>query len=180
VATYLVDGYNLMNVMFARGDDTPLEQKRDQLLERLADHAGAVGVKMVVVFDGKEGMDHPPEPYPQIQVVFSKRSGGADQVIERLSRELDQSEDQWVVTGDYLEQKVIFRRNVFRKPPRELMDEMGKRGDSQRFEGRQASPAPQRASGRRFRLSEMMDADSLEALREIADDLVDPDVEGDQ
>lgn len=145
----------------SEGGELPLEERRERLLERLTDFAARAGVRMHVVFDGRKG-GGPEMNLPGVHVTFSEKPHGADQVIERLARELSRTAPVHVVTGDYLQQRLIFRENVYRKPPREMLEEMVAR---RRTPGRRGGSI---TSKTRYRLGDRLPGavrDELERLR---------------
>ena len=50
----------------------------------------------------------------QVRIIYSKKGETADTVIEEMVNQ-DQSHNKiFVVTSDYVQQKVVFRKNVYR------------------------------------------------------------------
>lgn len=119
----IVDGYNVL-ARFPDLQGGDLESARNELIEQLAGYASLRGYRVVVVFDGGGGAGAPEQQtVAGVQVLYSRGPGGADQLIERLAAE--QAGNVTVVTADYAQQKVVFRPGVARKPPAELLRELG-------------------------------------------------------
>ena len=85
----IIDGYNLLALTAGSGASPYSEMARDSLLRLLAGYRHRKGHALTVVFDGwqrgqpLEGHEH----RAGVQVIYSKRSEKADQVIERLTQE---------------------------------------------------------------------------------------------
>lgn len=156
---YVIDGYNFM-ALFSPEDSqgTSLEERRTQLLEALSNHAGRKGIEIYVVFDGVPTVAPETIAPPHVKVIFSEQAHGADQVIERLVREISESTSTYVVTGDYLQQQMVFGKNIFRKPPRELMQELAGAPKHQQ------RPA-QRSSKPGYRFEDLLGDEALKELR---------------
>lgn len=124
----LVDGYNMigawpeLSVLIQSG----MQEARDRLLERLADHQAYSGRRVIVVFDAYRvpGLG---KTYAQskVQIYFTKEKETADECIERLVRELtSRRRDIYVATSDQVEQHVAFGQGALRVSARELLIEV--------------------------------------------------------
>lgn len=124
----LVDGYNMIGGWpeLAALSKVGMQEARDRLLERLANHQAFSGRKVIVVFDayrvpglGKSFNQK------QIEVHFTKEKETADECIERLVRELSHRRRQiYVATSDTVEQHVIFGQGALRVSARELLNQV--------------------------------------------------------
>ncbi|MFD3261738.1 NYN domain-containing protein [Paenibacillus lentus] len=124
----LVDGYNMIGGWpeLAALSKVGMQEARDRLLERLANHQAFSGRKVIVVFDayrvpglGKSFNQN------QVEVHFTKEKETADECIERLVRELTHRRRQiYVATSDTVEQHVIFGQGALRVSARELLNQV--------------------------------------------------------
>jgi len=124
----LVDGYNMIGGWpeLAALSKVGMQEARDRLLERLANHQAFSGRKVIVVFDayrvpglGKSFSQS------QVEVYFTKEKETADECIERLVRELTRRRRQiYVATSDTVEQHVIFGQGALRVSARELLNQV--------------------------------------------------------
>ena len=103
----LVDAHS---VIFASPELHALHQRhmeaaREQLIRRLTAYQDATGTRVVVVFDG-QGKTATEDKRPgSVQIFYSGKKGGADQVIERLVAKYAQQHDITVATNDHLVQQ---------------------------------------------------------------------------
>ncbi|GFP40638.1 NYN domain-containing protein, partial [Candidatus Hakubella thermalkaliphila] len=93
-------------------------------------------------------------------IVFTRSGQRADQFIERYSYDYKGERRIFVVTSDYAQQKMIFGKGVYRKPPQEMIQEMRttEKGMREKIDHYQPGPFP--LSGRvnngvRARLEDM-------------------------
>lgn len=124
----LVDGYNIIGALGDEEGSLPenLEDRRDWLIEKLAEYQGYTGIKVYVVFDahsvagiGREYEQH------RIKVIYTKENETADERIERLVKELKRVQRRiYVATSDHTEQWVVFGQGALRKSARELLLEL--------------------------------------------------------
>jgi uncharacterized protein len=98
----VVDGYNLIHAMpeLARLVGSDLERARDALVSKLAVYRSGRGVRVTVVFDGRETGAPQTRPPGGIEVVFSRAPQNADAKIKNMLA-LEKSPKSWtVVTSD--------------------------------------------------------------------------------
>lgn len=100
----VVDGHSMI---FAWDDlrqlhEQRMELAREALCERLqAYQDGSVnGERVVVVFDGKQGEAQSKRNSEDIQVLYSKKDGSADEIIERLACKYASDHDVTVASRD--------------------------------------------------------------------------------
>ncbi|GIP61223.1 NYN domain-containing protein [Paenibacillus sp. FSL W8-0186] len=124
----LVDGYNMIGGWpeLAALSKVGMQEARDRLLERLANHQAFSGRKVIVVFDAYRvpGLG---KSFNQskVEVHFTKEKETADECIERLVRELSHRRRQiYVATSDTVEQHVIFGQGALRVSARELLNQV--------------------------------------------------------
>ncbi len=55
-----------------------------------------------------------------VKVIYSRKNETADDIIEELAGMETGYKRKFVVTSDYLQQKVVFRKNIYRKSSREF------------------------------------------------------------
>jgi len=73
---------------------------RESLCQRLQTYQDVSGERVVVVFDGKKGEAAAPTQPGEIQVLYSKRGGSADQILERLACKYAHEHDLTVASRD--------------------------------------------------------------------------------
>ena len=124
----LVDGYNMIGAWpeLSALAKSGLQEARDRLLERLADHQAYSGRRVIVVFDAYRvpGLG---KTFSQskVQIYFTKEKETADECIERLVRELSsRRRSVYVATSDLVEQHVAFGQGALRVSARELLIEV--------------------------------------------------------
>ncbi len=59
-----------------------------------------------------------------IKIIYSKSGETADSIVERIVHSNEKYDRIFVVTSDYLQQKVVFKENVFRRSIREFAVEL--------------------------------------------------------
>ncbi|MCG9479039.1 MAG: NYN domain-containing protein [Actinomycetia bacterium] len=120
----IVDGYNfIFNFVPEQGmDNDRLAFYRDRLINDLAGYSEARGRGVVVVFDARHSNNsgRTTHAFDKIKVIYSKRGETADTVIEEMVNRDRTHSKIFVVTSDYLQQKVIFKKNIYRISSREF------------------------------------------------------------
>ncbi|MBM3709038.1 MAG: NYN domain-containing protein [Actinobacteria bacterium] len=137
---YIVDGYNfIFNYYKAKkpknfrtkkisnyitNDD--LNYLREKLVRDLTQYKNYTGCSLIVVFDAKKSanLEQNKQKIDSIEVIYSKSGQTADSVVEKLVYGNEKFERIFVVTSDYMQQKVVFRQNVYRKSIREFSIEL--------------------------------------------------------
>jgi predicted RNA-binding protein with PIN domain len=125
---YIVDGYNFL-FKYYRAEGVSSEQiefLRDELLSELVQYKNYNNCSMTVVFDAKHGdkFAQSKEVIDGIKVIYSKGGETADSIVERIVHSNEKYDRIFVVTSDYLQQKVIFKENVYRRSIREFTAEL--------------------------------------------------------
>ena len=169
---YVVDGYNVIAVMSPgsmssrsiSGEGESLETLRDRLVDKMSEIAVREDAEVKIVFDGRREITSPGIETPGVQVMFSEKPHGADQVIERLTRDVEIYERVYVVTADYLQQRMTFRGKVLRMPPREIIEAI-ERGDED--EDCQKATRSDEEKQKSYRLSESVDPDVARKLKKM-------------
>lgn len=132
---YIIDGYN---VIFAGGPLEELARKsleaaRDQFVTRLEVFATEREVCLEVVFDaGRTGDPATSEKRGEfLTVTYTAPGQTADSYIEREAYVIRERKtgDVAVVTGDYLQQKMILGTGLLRVTPREFLADIGESMD---------------------------------------------------
>ncbi|HEX21214.1 MAG TPA: hypothetical protein ENH19_00995 [Actinobacteria bacterium] len=113
----IVDGYNVIHRLekYRRLQKKEVELAVNQLINDLSRLRASTDCRVTVVFDGK---GESVEMKAGVEVIYSAKGKTADTVIERLSR--SEKGRLMVVTADYQQQKVVFRKDVSRITPHEL------------------------------------------------------------
>ncbi|WCK54674.1 NYN domain-containing protein [Aneurinibacillus sp. Ricciae_BoGa-3] len=120
----IVDGYNVIGDwgQLKEHKENSLEEARNELLSMLADYQAYTGIKVIVVFDAYnvKGIGRKIKQF-RLDIRYTKEKETADEMIERLVRELSHRQRQiYVATSDNTEQHVTFGYGALRKPVREL------------------------------------------------------------
>ena len=120
----IVDGHNFIFNFFKSGklSGEKLTYLREKLIADLAWYKNQKNCDTVVVFDARNS-DNPQRSIQTIdgvKVIYSRKNETADDVIEELAGMETGYKRIFVVTSDYLQQKVVFRKNIYRKSSREF------------------------------------------------------------
>ena len=122
----IIDGYNVIyNWPELKAlSDEKMELAREKLIDKLSSYAAYTGNEVKLVFDGhlvKRGKGSR-QKIGGIEVIFTQSGITADQAIEKMIQKTDK--ETYVVTGDEVEQWVIFGRGAWRVTPREFSKEL--------------------------------------------------------
>ncbi|MBN2073646.1 MAG: NYN domain-containing protein [Actinobacteria bacterium] len=130
----IVDGYNYIfnsagDIVLSRQD---LAGLRDKLVSDLVTYKHIKDCDIIVVFDARGSRNHLRglEEINMVRIIYSRSRETADSVIEELVVNESYKRKVFVVTSDYSQQKVVFRKNTYRKSVREFgleMDQVKKR-----------------------------------------------------
>ena len=125
----LVDGYNVINSWreLFREESDILEDLRDKLINLLADFQGYKDCELILVFDGHhvQGNAGTEQQIGRMRIIYTKENYSADNYIERFVY-LYAKQDCVirVVTGDYLEQRIVLNGGGLRISPKEFWQEI--------------------------------------------------------
>jgi len=129
----LVDGYNVINNWseLAELKDRDLSHARDRLIAILSEFQSMYDVKVIVVFDAhlvKNGVEVR-EDNQGVEVIYTKEGVTADNWIERYAvlhhmETATKDIPLFVVTYDWLEQRIIASHGAYRVTPGELHQEI--------------------------------------------------------
>ena len=132
----IVDGHNLIFDFFKAGklSREKIDYIKDKLIADLSLYKSQKNYDVVIVFDARnsENPKRSIQTIDDVKVIYSRRNESADAVIEELVGVETGYPDMepaaysriFVVTSDYLQQKVVFRKNVYRKSCREFHIEL--------------------------------------------------------
>jgi predicted RNA-binding protein with PIN domain len=122
---YIVDGYNVLHVLFPVIEAGELADRREWLVERLIGFAALKGARVQVVFDvhGQRGATTEPVRGTALEVSFAGGRLGADALIARRIAEQPADVTVFVVSADQEVQRTAARAGVHRVTPRELMQQ---------------------------------------------------------
>ncbi|MCL5069463.1 MAG: NYN domain-containing protein [Actinobacteria bacterium] len=124
----IVDGYNfIFNCNKAKKISRDnLAYLRDRLISDLSQYKSYKGCGIIVVFDAKKGRNNNKgrEFYEQIEIIYSVSGETADAIVEKLVHEKSDFKNIYVITSDYMQQKVVFKNNIYRKSIREFTIEL--------------------------------------------------------
>jgi uncharacterized protein len=125
---YIVDGYNfLFNYYLAKElSSEQIEFLRDELISDFVQYKNYNNCSMTVVFDAKQGdkFAQSLEVIDGLKIIYSKGGETADSIVERIVHSNEKYDRIFVITSDYLQQKVVFKENVYRKSIREFAIEL--------------------------------------------------------
>jgi predicted RNA-binding protein with PIN domain len=125
---YIVDGYNFLFNYYSTKEvsSEQIEFFRDELLSDLIQYKNYNNCSMMVVFDAKHGdkFAQSRETIDGIKIIYSKSGETADSIVERIVHSNEKYDRIFVITSDYLQQKVVFKENVYRRSIREFAIEL--------------------------------------------------------
>ncbi|HBT48198.1 MAG TPA: hypothetical protein DEA73_10055 [Peptococcaceae bacterium] len=120
----ILDGYNVIHSWpdLLRLKESNLGHARDKLIEEMINLQPLLGVEVeiFIVFDAYRlgGRDGGQEEQGGVRVIYTRRGETADTCIERLVGELVAAgREVVVVTGDWLEQRVVWGKGALRLSP---------------------------------------------------------------
>lgn len=120
----IVDGYNIIGAwteLRRLKENGNLEEARDRLLDWLVEYQAFLGRRVIVVFDAHQIPGLGKKFNKNITVYYTKENLTADELIERLVRELhNRRKTIYVATSDYTEQNITFGQGALRISAREL------------------------------------------------------------
>lgn len=124
----VVDGYNIIGAWdeLQRLKIQDLGQARDRLIELMADYQGYTEMQVIIVFDAHfvAGGESKQNKY-KLDIIYTKKDETADECIEKLITSYKNVSNQvYVATSDYMEQRITFGRGALRKSARELIVEL--------------------------------------------------------
>lgn len=129
----LVDGYNVINNWpeLIELKDSDMSHARDRLIAILSNFQSQYDIQVMVVFDAhlvRNGVEVR-ESYQGVEVIYTKEGVTADNWIERYAVQhyLDtgaKATPLFVVTYDWLEQRIISSQGAYRVTPGELRQEI--------------------------------------------------------
>ena len=99
----LVDGHSMIFAWdeLRKLHDQRMELAREALCQRLQAYQDATtGERVVVVFDGRKGEGKQERRKEEIQVLYSKKGGSADEILERLACKYGKDHDLTVASRD--------------------------------------------------------------------------------
>jgi predicted RNA-binding protein with PIN domain len=158
---YIVDGYNVLHVLFKVIDAGELADRREWLVERLIGFAAIKGACVHVVFDvhGQRGVTTEPVRGTAVEVSFAGGRLGADALIARRIAEQPADVIVFVVSADQEVQRTAARAGVHRMTPRELADELTQQS--------QALANPEKRGRLRSQLEDKVDVETLAKLERM-------------
>ena len=120
----IVDGHNYIFYFsrMSRLKNSDIENLKDRLISDLSAYRSQKDCSIIVVFDAKGGSSRVRgiQTVDNIEVIHSREGETADTVIEELAKKWSGERKVFVVTSDYMQQKVVFGRNTIRKSSREF------------------------------------------------------------
>lgn len=129
---YIIDGYNFIFNFYRPNKNSSgiaemeLSELRERLIADLAQFKNYNNCELTVVFDAKHTKDRLQikEKRGLINVIYSKTGQTADSLVEKTVHLNEKYDRIFVVTSDYMQQKVVFTKNIYRKSVREFAFEM--------------------------------------------------------
>lgn len=133
--TVLVDGYNVIHAWpeLSQLSKENIEHARDKLAEILAGYAAYKSYAAVLVFDaqGVAGKENCCVENEHLMVVYTSEGETADSYIEKTAYMLVRKASGasvYVVTSDWMEQRIILGAGAYRISARELYADVKKTG----------------------------------------------------
>lgn len=125
---YIIDGYNfIFNYYKPEGvNKEKLTFFRDRLVRDLSQYSNFKGYKFAVVFDAKNSPRRlrSENRIDNVEIIYSRGEETADTIIEGLVHSNEEYERIFVITSDYMQQKVVFKKDIYRKSIREFAIEL--------------------------------------------------------
>lgn len=125
---YIIDGYNfIFNYFKPEGvSKEKLTFFRDRLVRDLAQYSNFKGYRFAVVFDAKHSprRTRSEKKIDNVDIIYSRGEETADTIIEKLVHTNEEYERIFVITSDYMQQKVVFKKDIYRKSIREFAIEL--------------------------------------------------------
>ncbi|WP_308751060.1 NYN domain-containing protein [Candidatus Hakubella thermalkaliphila] len=144
------------------GKPGSLEEERQKVIDLFLGHASLKDTEAMIVFDAhrSNSREIAESSVGRVKIVFTRSGQSADQFIERYIYDYKGERRIFVVTSDYAQQKMIFGKGVYRKPPQEMIQEMRTTEKEMREKIDHYQPGPFPLSGRvnngvRARLEDM-------------------------
>jgi predicted RNA-binding protein with PIN domain len=139
----LVDGYNVLNAWpeLQRMMEVDLEQARDRLITMLSEFDTLNKIQVYLIFDGhqvKGGLEHRMES-GGITIIYTREGESADNWLERFAAAqkpdlFGNRTPVYVVTYDWLVQRIIAAQGAYRVTPTELLNELKRlRAESKKY-----------------------------------------------
>jgi len=124
----IVDGHNYIFNFKRTGKlkSSDIENLKDRLISDLSVYGSQKEYSIIAVFDAKGSSNRVRgiQTVDDVKVIHSRKGETADTVIEELVKKWSGERRVFVVTSDYLQQKVIFGKNTIRKSSREFSMEI--------------------------------------------------------
>jgi len=111
VVRILVDGYSLLHAWpeLARGEPRHSARAREALIRVLTQYADSVGTPVTLFFDGAGAPKDVPESLSpdSLEILYSRDSKTADDLIERTAYRLKPYGEALAVTNDFAERDTV-------------------------------------------------------------------------
>lgn len=123
----IVDGYNVIGAWReSKKKGWTIDEARDNLAHKLAEHCRYLGAEGVLVFDGyrSDRKSTTLERHGQLTVVYTRHGETADSYIERLAVQTPRYRTIRVATSDGAIQNMALGAGATRITSRELLHEM--------------------------------------------------------
>lgn len=164
----IIDGHNYIFYFYRAGklENTDIEDLKDRLISDLSAYGSQKECSIIVVFDAKGSSNRARgiQTVDNIKVIHSRKGETADTVIEELAKKWSDQRKVFVVTSDYLQQKVIFGKNIIRKSSREFSLEI----DSVKENIRQTiKENKNRSRGNFYPLEDRLDPDTKKKISDL-------------
>lgn len=158
---FIIDGYNVLHVLFPGEETQDLFARREWLADRLASLMALRGAAAVLVFDGHGPRSTSARPVKgaAVEVCFAGGRFTADTLIARRIAEQPADVHVTVVSGDQEVQRTASRAGVSRMSPREFAVMLGTMS--------KALDSPQEASRIPSRLEDKVDLETLRKLEAL-------------
>jgi len=124
----VIDGYNYIfyNLKGKKVNSQRLGFLRENLIGYLEQYSGLTGLEVIAVFDSSD--DNGPRDSVtkgNVRVIYSGKHS-ADSIIEKIAAREHDKREIFVVTSDYIQQKTVLKKNIYRKSVREFNLELSR------------------------------------------------------
>ncbi len=170
---YIIDGYNfIFNYFKPEGvNKEKLTFFRDRLVRDLSQYSNFKGYKFIVVFDARHSKRRirGEKKVDNVEIFYSRGEETADTIIEKLVHSNEEYERIFVITSDYVQQKVVFKKDIYRKSIREFAIELA---DFKKELGKEIDKLKNDAERSFYTIEKRLDLKTRNLLEDVRKDII--------